>query len=53
MRKKYAQLAIFLDYFYSKTFAFEKKYIFSESISEIAKGKINEFNHSYYKTIQT
>ena len=28
MRKKYAQLAIFLDYFYSKTFAFEEKYIF-------------------------
>ena len=53
MRKKYAQLAIFWIISITGPSHFKKNLFFSESISEIAKGKINEFNHSYYKTIQT
>ena len=53
MRKKYAQLAIFGIISILRPSHLKKNTFFSESISEIAKGKINEFNHSYYKTIQT
>lgn len=53
MRKKYAQLTIFWIISILRPSHFKRKAFFWKHISEIAKGKVNEFNHSYYKTIQT